>query len=104
MREPRTISIDFTGCKTGYEMHSRLQKALGLPDWYGKNWDAFWDSFRDIDNNINLEIHGLNELSANMTWNRNTLLTILQENKDDCEEFSRRFPERAYRFSYHIID
>jgi RNAse (barnase) inhibitor barstar len=27
---------------------SLIQKMLALPDWFGKNWDALFDSFRDL--------------------------------------------------------
>lgn len=39
----KTIELDLTGCKYWYELHERIRIAFDFPDWYGKNWDAFWD-------------------------------------------------------------
>ncbi len=37
------IILDFTGCKHWHEIHLILKTKFGLPDYYGKNWDALWD-------------------------------------------------------------
>jgi len=35
-----TVSID--------QLHEVLSEALDFPGWYGKNWDAFWDSINAL--------------------------------------------------------
>ena len=37
------IILDFTGCKYLGVVHQILKEKFGLPDYYGKNWDALWD-------------------------------------------------------------
>ena len=37
------IILDFTGCKYLDEIHYILKDKFGLPEYYGKNWDALWD-------------------------------------------------------------
>ena len=39
----KTIELDLTGCKYLGEIHERIRKAFNFPEWYGANWDAFWD-------------------------------------------------------------
>ncbi len=39
----KTIILDLTGCKSLWDIHERIRTAFDFPDWYGKNWDAFWD-------------------------------------------------------------
>ena len=41
------IILDFTGCKYFMQVHERLKKAFGFPDYYGNNWDALWDCMDD---------------------------------------------------------
>ena len=44
----KTATIDLTNCKYVYELHQRIEKALGFPDYYGKNLDALFDCLTDI--------------------------------------------------------
>ena len=37
----RTVEIDLGGASTKEEVHNRIAQALGFPDYYGRNWDAF---------------------------------------------------------------
>ncbi|MBQ8696564.1 MAG: barstar family protein [Clostridia bacterium] len=39
----KIIELDLTGCKYLSDMHERIRVAFGFPNWYGKNWSAFWD-------------------------------------------------------------
>ena len=57
------IKLDFTGCRYIMQFHEILKVQLGLPEYYGKNWDALWDlmwHFRSYPTVI--EIHGLHDL------------------------------------------
>ena len=38
-----TISIDLSDCRYVDEIHEKLKVGFGFPDYYGKNWSAFWD-------------------------------------------------------------
>ena len=41
-------TIDFTNVKYYMEVHEVIKKSLDFPDYYGGNWDAFWDCLTDI--------------------------------------------------------
>ena len=36
-------TIDFTNVTNYLEMHLVIKEALDFPNYYGCNWDAFWD-------------------------------------------------------------
>ena len=38
------IVIDFSDCLYPDSLHNEIKDKLDLPDWYGKNLDALWDS------------------------------------------------------------
>ena len=38
------MTIDLTGMATKAAFHQTMKRQLGFPDWYGVNWDAFWDA------------------------------------------------------------
>ena len=40
------VILDFTGCRYAGEIHLRLKSKLGLPEYYGENWNALWDCLR----------------------------------------------------------
>lgn len=39
----KIIELDLTGCKYLAEIHERIRVAFNFPEWYEKNWSAFWD-------------------------------------------------------------
>ena len=43
MSDKKTIILDLTGCKYLGELHERIRVAFDFPEWYGANWNAFWD-------------------------------------------------------------
>ena len=56
--------LDFTNVKTLVDIHVILDKEFDFPDYYGANWDAFWDCITDViisHKRLNLEIIGLDK-------------------------------------------
>lgn len=41
-------NIDFSDYKYLGELHQEIKEKLELPDWYGENLDALWDSLTGI--------------------------------------------------------
>ena len=42
------VEIDLATVATPDELHSLLAQFLGFPDFYGRNWDAFWDAITGL--------------------------------------------------------
>lgn len=38
-----TITLDFSGIKSYWELHEYFKEIFQLPDYYGHNMDALWD-------------------------------------------------------------
>mgnify|MGYP003297325052 CR=1 FL=1 len=93
----KTIGLDLMGCKYLAEIHERIRVAFDFPEWYGKNWSAFWDllwSECDADKVI---IKVENSLSGEFDNSLSKMHEILERNKK----------ERAnsdYPFDYEIVD
>ena len=50
MENKKIITLDLTDCKYLGELHERIRVAFDFPEWYGANWDAFWDLlWSDVD-------------------------------------------------------
>ena len=74
----KIIELDLTGCEYQYDMHEKIKVAFDFPDWYGMNWNAFWDT-----------ITGLVELPKQLVfigWNN----------------ISKKLPEEAQILKYYL--
>ena len=50
MENKKIITLDLTDCKYLGELHERIRVAFDFPEWYGANWNAFWDLlWSDVD-------------------------------------------------------
>lgn len=47
-REPIIIKIDVSKIDTPREFQEKLKLKLGMPDFYGMNWSAFWDGITGL--------------------------------------------------------
>ncbi|MEU5593871.1 barstar family protein [Streptomyces sp. NPDC020298] len=43
----RVVTLDLAGVTDKAGLMDRCVRALGLPDWFGRNWDALADSLSD---------------------------------------------------------
>ncbi|MDM5326901.1 barstar family protein [Neobacillus sp. CF12] len=42
------VTIDISNVQTANELHLLLKEKLEFPDFYGENWDAFWDAITGL--------------------------------------------------------
>ena len=47
MVRPTLVELDLRGVASATDLHTLLKERLSLPDYYGRNWDAFWDVITD---------------------------------------------------------
>ncbi len=75
-------TIDFTNVKSYLEMHAIIRHALDFPDYYGCNWDAFWDCLTNmVGRPIHIEILGLDVIEKKFDDAAKTMIDILKEFK-----------------------
>lgn len=74
--------IDFSNVKYYLDMHHAIQKTLDFPDYYGQNWDAFWDCLTDMAGRpVRIEIIGLEVIKQKFPGEEKILLETLKEFK-----------------------
>ena len=74
--------IDFRHVKYYLEMHEVIRKALDFPDYYGCNWDAFWDCLTDmIGLTVHIRIFGLDVIERAFPGEAEIMVDILREFK-----------------------
>lgn len=75
-------TVDFTNVNYYLEMHAVIWKALDFPDYYGCNWDAFWDCLTDMYGDpIHIEIIGLEVIERNLGDAAKKMIEILKRFK-----------------------
>lgn len=84
----KTVILDLTGCKYSDEVHERIRKAFDFPEWYGKNWDAFWDLLRSECDADMLRIKGIKDLPPEFSEDIRIMFSILDKNTEYCRKYS----------------
>lgn len=81
------MQINVSSITTEKELHETLASSLGFPDFYGKNWDAFWDSITGlVDMPNEIEFVG----SAHL---RTVLPGAFQQLSNCLAELNQEYPE-----------
>ena len=89
--------LDLTDCKYLLEMHEKIKTALQFPPYYGRNWDAFWDSLTYESSVDFVEIRGEDTVSENLRPSLEKMHEILAEVK-------QKRAELGWEFDYEIVE
>lgn len=74
--------VDFTNVNYYLDMHGVIWRALDFPDYYGCNWDAFWDCLTDMYGApIHIEIIGLEVIERKFGDAATIMIEILKSFK-----------------------
>ena len=86
-----------TGVCNLEDLHNRIKKALDFPDYYGNNWNAFWDCLnRDCDVDF-VKIIGCNTITQNLIPHIEKMKELLEKNRIYWQNSDSPF-------NYEIID
>ena len=82
-------TIDFSKVQHYLEMHFIIRQALDWPDYYGCNWDAFWDCLTDMTGRpVRIEIIGLDVIERKFDDAAEKMISILNRFKHYSKEFA----------------
>ena len=76
--------LDFTNVKSWRYFHAIIAAEFDFPDYYGCNWDAFWDCIVDLllsNKKLNVEIIGLDKIYSEQKRNVDMLIEQLKDLK-----------------------
>ena len=75
-------TTDFTNVKTYLEMHFIIRESFDFPDYYGCNWDAFWDCLTNmVGRPVHIEIIALDVIERNFDNAAKLMIDTLREFK-----------------------
>ena len=104
METAKIITLDLSGCKYIADMHHRIKVAFDFPDYYGENWDAFWDLIDGIRDNTIVEIKGVASLANDLRKEVDKMIECLEDNIKEMEKLKQRRPDFDCRFGYRVLD
>lgn len=83
----KNINIDFAGCNYIGELHQKIKEALDLPDFYGANLDALWDSLTGmIETPVHVNITGFLSLPSDIQKEALKILKIFYDAEETYHE------------------
>ena len=75
-------TLDFTNVNHYLEMHFTIRQALDFPDYYGCNWDAFWDCLTNmVGRPIHIKIIGFDIIERKFENAAKIMMETLKEFK-----------------------
>ena len=77
-----TCTIDLNRVHSLYELHDHLEEVLPLPDYYGRNMDALWDSLHcwfEFPDEVTIEVLGMDRISKGMEVPVSRLKSVLDD-------------------------
>ena len=80
------VTLDFSKITKIREMHQLLKDSFDFPDFYGRNWDAFWDMVNDyIETPVIVKIVGLNKLPYELKEDSEIMLKVFSDLKKSVQ-------------------
>ncbi|WP_411107804.1 barstar family protein [Vibrio vulnificus] len=89
-----TMRIDLTMIENENQLHELMANFFGFPDYYGKNWDAFWDCLCDSDLPKVIEFVGSSHLKSALPESFESL-------KSCFDDLSREYPNIGTRVDWN---
>lgn len=76
-------SVDFSGVTDKETLHHRLREALPLPQWYGNNLDALYDSLTDLPVPLTIRFLNWKETRDRMDGYFENFRRVLRDTQED---------------------
>ncbi|KVT14813.1 ribonuclease inhibitor [Burkholderia sp. MSMB1078WGS] len=94
MARDERVEIELGDIGSTEQLHVRLMKMLNFPDWYGRNWNAFWDAITAlVDMPLVLRLKGWSEFERHFPRDAKLMRNCL-------EDMARQYPASASRVEY----
>lgn len=73
------ITLELTGCGSVGEVHERIKRTFGFPEYYGENWDAMWDCMDGLFDRREIVIRGFQTMPKDVREYCRPMLEIFED-------------------------
>ncbi|QHZ46558.1 barstar family protein [Bacillus sp. NSP9.1] len=74
------ITLDVSNIQDSNELHNTLKENFEFPDFYGMNWDAFWDAITGlVELPKTIIFEGWDNIEEKLPTDSQTLVNIFKE-------------------------
>ena len=81
------VTVDLSSASTSSDVHAAFAATLRFPDFYGQNWDAFWDAITGlVEMPRKLTVNGWSHLEAVLPRDAHLLRECLAD-------MNRKYPD-----------
>lgn len=87
----KTVILDLTDCRYWMDFHERIRIAFDFPEYYGQNWDAFWDCLSWDCDADRVEVIGEGTMPPEYEKDFKIMHELLQMKKDEREKYGEEF-------------
>ena len=101
MEKKKIITLDLTDCKYLGELHERIRAAFDFPEWYGANWDAFWDLLWSECDADEVLVVGVNTMPKELVEYMSEIYVILDRKVEERNKYCKLYDD-IKPFSYRI--
>ena len=91
------VTLDLTDCKYMGALYHRIKEAFHFPDYYGENWDAFYDLMCTDSKAEKVIIRGLTDAPK-------TIQQAIEEMVDTLQDVQAHHKRFGKVLSYEIED
>lgn len=88
------VELDLSGVTAPSQLHALIATSLGFPEWYGHNWNAFWDAITGlVEMPVTLRLRGWEEFETRLPGDAHSM-------RESLNRMSSTYPTWASHVVY----
>lgn len=87
------FTVDLSGVSDRRGLHDRIQEALPLPEYYGRNLDALYDTLTEFGSGWHVRFTGCGLIRESLPAYMDALVRLCRQAQEELEDLSVTFED-----------
>lgn len=87
------FTVDLSGVSDRKGLHDRIQESLPLPDYYGRNLDALYDTLTEFGSGWNVAFTGCGRIRESLPAYMDALRRLCGQAQEELEDLTITFED-----------